>query len=214
MKTTRTCLPLLFPLLTLVACNQVPSSTPPTGPVNDTGVSQAGVEPDTPTAAPSKPVPQDLEALVATLVETGEVTSEGVGYCGVKSPSYAAYEAVVAEASDGDLRRLLSYESPIVRAYVAGHIARHDGESLSALEEGLADATPIEAQYGCMVMRTTVGSHLANELCYVRNYVAERGAEAERLLQQAANDPNSPAHRDATRCLSRSVPPPTTTPKP
>ena len=203
MKTTKTFLPLLFPVLAL-ACGSAPASTP-TVPVSDTGVSQTAVEPSAPTPSPTKAVPPDLAVLVATLVETGEVTSKGVGYAGEKSASYAAYEQVAAAASVDELRDLLSHESPIVRAYVGAHLGRNDAASLSQLAEVLTDATAIEAQYGCMGVRATVASHVANELCYVRNYV-EHGPEAERLLRAAAQDPSSPAYRDATHCLSRPVP--------
>lgn len=213
MNPTRTLLLLLFPFTTL-ACGPAVASAPPTVPVDTTGVGQTEVEPTAPTPSSSKPVPAEISALVATLVDTGEVTSAGVGYGGEKSASYAAYEELVAAASIDQLRDLLDHDSPIVRAYVASHLAKHDAESLPSLAASLSDATPIEAQYGCMGMRSTVAHHVASQLCYVRNYVPEHSAAAERLLQAPAQDPSSPAHRDATRCLADPIPPPVTARKP
>ena len=205
MNPTRTLLPLLFPLAAL-ACGPSVVAAPPTVPVATSDVSHAEVEPDRPTAAPAKPVPASLSALVATLVDTGEVTSAGVGYGGVKSASYAAYEELVAAATVQQLRDLLTHPSPSVRAYVAGHLAEHDPESLPLLGTSLDDSTAVEAQYGCMGARVTVADHVARQICYVRNYVPAHGPAAERLLRPVANDPSSPAHEDAKRCLADPAP--------
>jgi hypothetical protein len=153
-------------------------------------------------------VPAQLATLVDDLVATGEVTSEGVGYAGQKSASYAAYEALVAAASIEELRGLADHPSPIVRAYVNAHLARHDAASLPVVAAALADATTVDAQYGCLGMQSSVAHHVANELCFVRNYSPSHGPEAERLLLAAAQDPSSPARVDAERCLSRPVPTP------
>lgn len=214
METTRTFLPLLFPLVALACGPSSVASSPPTVPVNDSGVSHAEVEPAAPTPSPAKAAPPELAALVATLVETGEVTSAGVGYSGDESDSYAAYEALADAASLEQLRALLSHPSPIVRAYVGAHLAEHDGASLPQLAVALEDGTSIEAQYGCLGTRATVASHVAREVCYVRDYLPEHRSEAVRLLQGAAQDPRSPSHDVAKRCLSRSIPPPVVSSKP
>lgn len=205
MKTTQPLFPVLLPLLAW-ACAPTASS-PPTVPVTQSDVSHAEV-PGTASTAPPKPdvAPTVPSSLVADVVASGEVTSAGVGYAGDKSDSYAAYEALVATASIDDLRRLVHHDSAIVRAYVAAHLARHDPASLPLVAAALRDDSPLDAQYGCLRTATTVASHVANELCFVRNHAETHGGQAERLLSAATQDPSSPAHVDATHCLSRPVP--------
>ena len=142
---------------------------------------------------------------LAILAEHHRVTSKGVGYAGEKSASYTAYESLVKTASVDELRPLLGHESAVVRAYIAGHLAVHDPESVTLLSRTLADATSVNAQYGCMRTDTTVADHLANQLCFTRNFSVNEGhaQAAEQLLASAAKDPASPANTSASHCLSR-----------
>jgi hypothetical protein len=185
---------LLLPLaLTLFAC--APTTRAPL--------------PSTPAPTPSEPtitLPSDasLQDKANALAETGEVTSKGVGYGGVTSPSYAAYSALVADASLEELRSLLSDDRPVIRAYIAAHLARHDSENLDDIAAVLHDGARINARYGCMGMPTTVASHVAHELCYLRTTDKPGADEARRLLEAAAADPSASAHGTAKGCLTRS----------
>ncbi|MCA9619804.1 MAG: hypothetical protein KC731_12345 [Myxococcales bacterium] len=150
---------------------------------------------------PETAVSADLRALVIDLAAQGEVTSAGVGYSGEKSASYAAYEALVAVASTADLEKLLDHPSPVVRAYVAGHLAMKDGASLDAIDGALRDRSSIDAQYGCMGHRTSVAAHVTTQLCGALSLDLPHRGDAEQRLATLAADPTAPSQAAAARCL-------------
>lgn len=83
-------------------------------------------------------------------------TGRAVGYAGIKSKAYAAFEALNEVAADSELEALLSDPSAIVRLYAfEGLLLRgHDKKELIARLR--APDESVTTQYGCIRLVQTV----------------------------------------------------------
>ncbi len=83
------------------------------------------------------------------------VESRHVGYGGVESEVWAAFDAVQAGSSDAELHRLLRHDNPVVRVYTSSELARREEQvDMQLLYRRLTDRAEVATLRGCMVGRT------------------------------------------------------------
>ncbi|MFO0553436.1 MAG: hypothetical protein U0271_33950 [Polyangiaceae bacterium] len=123
--------------------------------------------PPTPGFKPTRALVTDEELVrrVDDLATYDAIESSSIGVAGSPSEAYASLEAVVAKATPADLLALAKHESPVVRGYVAGHLAHAQPELVDQLTPLFSDATAVDTQSGCVVEKLTVASVVISALC-------------------------------------------------
>ncbi|MBK6513149.1 MAG: hypothetical protein IPM79_07065 [Polyangiaceae bacterium] len=123
-----------------------------------------------------------LAALVDDLAKEGTLESSHIGAGGAPSMVYKKFEALLAAAKDADLLALLRHDSPVVRGYVAQHLARSQGAALANVRPLADDATMVKTLEGCMGGSETVSSVVLDALCW--SSAPEAGALLGELAQR------------------------------
>jgi len=195
-------LPLLAGLL--LACHAAPPPTPPAPPTAPVEASDDIAAQPTP-ASTERPklgsLSGDVQRAVEQLAAQSRVTSAKIHEGGEPSEAYAAFARVVSITTASEERALMGHPSPIVRGYLAGHVARFQPEHLGALGPSLRDGAPIDEQHGCMRRRGTVASYVAMKLCDAVHLKDPTAPRALQLLTELAASPDSPVRVEAQRCI-------------
>lgn len=109
----------------------------------------------------------DVAALVDALAEMKAIESSHVGAAGAKSEAFTRFERVRDAATEDEIVALLHHESPVVRGYMAQHVARALGPRIPALEPLLDDETRVGTLQGCMnVPEGSVSGVVREAVCY------------------------------------------------
>lgn len=122
--------------------------------------------------------------LVDDLSRRGSHTGPTVSIAGAPSGTYALFTRIVNEASPADITALLRHESPVVRAYMAEHVAAAMPQELSAMWTVVQDETKVYSTNGCIIRFTTVGGLARHALCQSHHTAAHA------LMRQIAKDGN------------------------
>jgi HEAT repeat protein len=125
----------------------------------------------------------ELAGLVDLLAAQSAIESAAVGAAGAPSAAWKAYRAVVARATPADIVALLGHQRPVVRGYMAQHVARELPGELARLYPLLGDETKVQIVSGCMIMEQTIAEVVLDSLC-----AAASSAAAQNLLLRAAAD--------------------------
>lgn len=116
------------------------------------------------------------EQAVSALASCDMVTSERIYEGGDLSESYGAFQKVLGLAEGLKLLELLGHQSPVVRGYVARHVARELPEYVERLLPLLRDITPVTTMSGCCMFKGSVADLVAEELVRsAHGYVIRRG---------------------------------------
>lgn len=148
-----------------------------------------------------------LAAAVDTLATHKTIESSHVGAGGVKSEVYTAYEGVAKLASDDQIRAIMHHESPVVRGYMAAHIARNQPSELATIYPMMTDETSVGTLDGCMGGQTDVATHTVDAVCVALQL--EKAAPTRKtirsFLERAGKDSKLPAavRAAAADCLTR-----------
>jgi hypothetical protein len=120
-----------------------------------------------PPGLPYVPPPDaELQARVARLAAHPRVTGSVLGPGDTPSAAWAAWQAVLAQATRQDLFALLAHPSPVVRGYVVRHIVTAMPFELPRLYPLLADTAWLATLEGCFVPGGgRFGEVLLEELC-------------------------------------------------
>jgi hypothetical protein len=106
-----------------------------------------------------------LLSSVARLASMPGVESAATGYAATPSPAHAAFVEVKTRATPEQALALLAHPSPVVRLYLARHIAREAPEHLASLEPLLDDETPVSVTDGCLRGVAPVAEWVVTALC-------------------------------------------------
>jgi hypothetical protein len=118
-----------------------------------------------------------LAAEADALGDEERVESERIGAAGAPSCAYAKFAALLAKVTPAEEVALLRHRSPIVRGYVARHLARAEyGEVQSLSPEAavglrpiLRDDTVVGFVDGCFVSEAPIGEYVVLQLCERRD---------------------------------------------
>lgn len=104
------------------------------------------------------PAPPTLQKARATLAGAEEFHDDAIGYAGVKSATYRAYEVLRDSESVEELTRLTEHKNPIMRLYAFRALAeRHKEVDLfPLLEKRMEDRANVKTQFGCIAGDQTV----------------------------------------------------------
>lgn len=108
----------------------------------------------------------ELVTRVDALAASKRIESSHIGAGGVESDVYKLFLAVLDKATTADLKALLRHESPVVRGYVAQHVANKEASLMEDVAALLTDKTPVDSMSGCEVGRETVAGVVVDALCY------------------------------------------------
>lgn len=138
----------------------------------------------------------ELAVLVDALAEMKSIESSHVGYAGTKSVAFTRFEQVRDAATEQEIVALLHHESPVVRGYMAQHVATSLGARMREIAHLLDDETIVGTLEGCMGNPgATVASVVRESLCMTEQ------PEAMTLLDELAL--GLPADRVfAAECIS------------
>lgn len=165
-------------------------------------VPAASAPPDPAPVAPLMKLRPALQARVDALMTFNAVESSHIGAAGAPSDSHAAWQAVREEATDSELSQLLGHGHPIVRGYVAQHLARTakviDQGTRAKLELLLRDSGSVRVRDGCIGGQETVATIVLRELCW--NTPDKTGSQA--ILRTVAGDKSyGTLSEAAARCV-------------
>lgn len=158
----------------------------------------------------------EIAALVDDLAKEQTLESSHIGAGGTPSAVYAKFVAIQGKATEAELAALLEHQSPIVRGYVAQHIARAVPARLSALLPLSTDATGLATRYGCMGGVASVAGLVREGLCdselpeaggLLVTIARGGGREASLALACAAPTTPGPAAEIAAQALRGTVGP-------
>jgi hypothetical protein len=189
----------LVSVLALLSCADEPTPVPERGPQTTGSVATAVPLAGKPTAELVKR--PEVAALVDVLAAEKRVESSHIGAAGAPSRVYAKYRALVTTANAEEIVALLGHQSPVVRTYMARHVASELSAQVRALVPLANDATAVEVMEGCVVHTDSVGAATREALCWStlpeagQALVAIHGAggpQAAAALACAA--PTAPAH--------------------
>jgi HEAT repeat protein len=138
------------------------------------------------TYLPTKALISDakLARLVDVLARSQSLDSPAIGVAGEASSTYLLFDRVVHAATRQQVLALLRHESPIVRGYMARHVAlTAELGGVEALYPLLGDSAPVATRVGCRASQTPV-SHIVLEALSLR---AEH-PRVQSLLLRAAQD--------------------------
>lgn len=105
-----------------------------------------------------------FDADLAVLAAASGVDGPSVGYAGVTTDTWRAFEHLRAVATVEDLRSLLAHPSPVVRTYVLYALADVEPDVTALLFSVLDDRAPVYVQAGCSGQATTVADHALLQL--------------------------------------------------
>jgi len=187
-------------LLLITACNRSGGTTgtadaapglPPNPILSTIGNVFAAGRPDAevvpmPTFHPTAELVTDpeLRPLVDRLAAATRIESAAIGAAGAPSQAYKDHEALVGRATREQILALLLHTSPVVRGYLAMHVADHLAPDAAAVYPLLRDETSVERVEGCTIFATSLSDVVVEAL----GNVAVRTPSATDLLLRAAND--------------------------
>jgi hypothetical protein len=148
----------------LLACSrEQPAEVTPEGSGSAPAPSASSAFAGKPTSALVKR--PNIAALVDALAAEKRVESSHVGAAGAPSDAYKKYRALVKQANADEVAALLQHESPVVRTYLAQHVASELPDHLRALVPLASDTTQVDTLEGCIGGRDTVGDRVRTALC-------------------------------------------------
>lgn len=133
-----------------------------------------------------------VATLVQELAQSPRLESAAIGMSGSPSAIYPKFARIVQAVTRQQAVALLRHESPVVRGYLAQHVAAKLVDALDALYPLLGDAAEVEIRFGCRGGQMRV-SDIAVEALREQ---AERPS-VQSLLLRAAQDPQLGANRAA-----------------
>jgi len=150
----------------------------------------------------------EVATLVDDLAKEKQIESSHIGAGGSPSQVYAKFVAITKAATEAEMVALLQHESPIVRGYVAEHVAEKLPARLDSVVPLAEDWTGVPTLNGCMKGMDSIGEIVVQSLCRSRDKEAgaallsisnKGGAEAARALECAApSEPKIAAEKAVT----------------
>lgn len=180
--------------LSLAACGHKADPGAPSPEPSSTSAPKPPPFPGKPTSALIQRA--EVAALVDALAKEKTLESSHIGAGGSPSQVYAKFVAIEKAATEAEMIALLQHESPLVRGYVAQHVARDAPARMDALVPLADDATGVETRNGCMGGFESVAEIVLQALCY------SRAPEAGRTLGTIAQK----GGRSAPRALACAAP--------
>lgn len=107
----------------------------------------------------------DIDSLIAGMVEKDCVYSRSVGWGGQYTRQYACFERLCELKNGEELLELTKHENPVVRMYGLKALENENSTYLSQAREQLKNDTSIVYTFsGCIKMGTSIGSSVKFDL--------------------------------------------------